>query len=362
MKILNFLNNRNYRVPVIFFIVILLIGSIKFFILKTGYTFPVFSFLETTYFGAIEISTNWVLALTKTDVAINPDHQIIFHETSEYVKANQPILRDWTDFLLFKKWSVFILFFVWVFSSSIKSRFLYTLFFCLGHFISVVSGLLLLTVVGPVVVSPGSLSQLRPNIFGVLIMLTLFVVWFKNNYTTFVSTLGKLRINIRLSNKTIKEIIAVVYLYSILRYFVVPYFNFYFYINFLLTATNSLVSLFNYHGKIDGPYLVGEGGTLFMAKWCLGFVTMFIFSSMIFLTGKDAKSIIYFTLTGIILLHIANIIRLATLFIIVQNISDPEKIDNHHFVYNLIVYVFVFMMWVVWFEKYSQRLRAKNQD
>ena len=139
--------------------------------------------------------------------------------------------------------------------------------------------------------------------------------------------------------------------------------NYYTYINFLLRATKSVVSLFGYHAEINGPYLSGtNGGTLFMAKWCLGFITMYIFAAMVYLTRRDNKTTWKYILFGIIILHVLNIVRLSLLFMFVQHYNDSELIMDHHVMYNIVVYLIIFGLWIVWFEKFSRERNKSGEN
>jgi len=153
------------------------------------------------------------------------------------------------------------------------------------------------------------------------------------------------------------------FLSNLLRNFFVSFFNYYAYIDFILSATKSVVFLFGYQAEINGPYLSGSnGGTLFMAKWCLGFITMFIFAAMVYLTRKDNKTCWKYIFFGIVILHIFNIIRLSLLFIFVQSHDDNELIMDHHDMYNIVVYILIFVLWIIWFEKFIWSSKNPKKD
>jgi len=148
------------------------------------------------------------------------------------------------------------------------------------------------------------------------------------------------------------------FIYQVLNNFIIPFFSFSSYINFLLIITKFSVFQMGYDSTINGPYLIGDGGTLFMAKWCLGFLTMFVFASLIYLTRGETKAKWLFIFWGLVFLHIVNIVRLAVLFIFVQN-NDSQLAQNHHNIYNIVFYTIIFILWIIWFEKFALK---KNKE
>jgi exosortase/archaeosortase family protein len=269
------------------------------------------------------------------------------------------MIKNWTDYVMFKKWSAIILLAIWIIPSKLNRKLIFTGILAVTHFISMISGLLILTLIGPAIYNSGTLSQLYPNIIGELVMITVLIIWIRINQQKIETILGKIKFNVKLSNRKFVEITVIVYVFSFLNNFIIPYFNFHSYVHFLLSVTKFAVSLLGYRSTIDGPYLIGDGGTLFMAKWCLGFLTMFVFASLIYITGKENKAKWVYIISGLVFLHIVNIIRLATLYIFVQN-NDSQLASDHHDIYNLIFYAIIFILWIIWFEKFALKKKFKT--
>lgn len=312
------------------------------------------------YLSAAESVANVIIKIMTKGVSIE-NHEIIFTSYSQYFEKNRIILENWTEYLLYKKWSAFLLLSFWLVRSSVKKKIKFTFLLFFTHFLAVVSGLILVAGIGPLLINPESLSELRPNTIGTIAMVILFAVWVKASKTDIQATLKIIKINFKFSDVKINEILIVFFLYILLLNFFVPYINYYLYIEFLLQATKSMVTVLDYHAEINGPYLSGtNGGTLFMAKWCLGLITMFVFASMVYLTRRDNKTCGIFIFVGIIILHILNIVRLSLLFIFVQNHDDSELIMDHHDIYNIVVYLVIFALWIIWIEKFSSIKRKKK--
>ena len=306
------------------------------------------------YLALAEMLANGVIKLLVKGVDIQ-NHKIFFTTYLEYFHKNKIIIENWTEYLLYLKWSAFLLLSFWGVQSPLQKKIRYTFIFILTHFFSVVSGLVILAGIGPLLVNTESLSELRPHTIGSIAMTTLLVVWVKYSISEIEQTLIKIKIKLKLPEKKINEILIVFFIYILLGNFFIPYINYYSYIDFLLRATKSIVNFIGYQAEINGPYISGpNGGTLFMAKWCLGFITMFVFSSMVYLTRKNNKVYWKYILVGLIILHILNIIRLSLLFIFVQYHNDTELIMDHHDMYNIVVYLFIFLLWIIWFEKFNK--------
>ena len=66
--------------------------------------------------------------------------------------------------------------------------------------------------------------------------------------------------------------------------------------------------------------------------------------------GKKIKRIILFLLSGVLLIYIANIIRLAALAS--MNLHRMKAVDMaHHYVFKMIVYALIFGLWVLFTKK-----------
>lgn len=323
---------------------------------------PLFLFASSLfklYLNSIISVVNLILQWFNSNIIIE-NNVIVFGEKTAYFYENEKIINNWKDYVLFKKWSAFILLFLWLPPVAIRKKLVYTILFGVTHFISVISALILITIIGPKVVDPGSITELRPNTFGAIAMLTLASFWIIKTKPAFLQLLKKVRVNVKLSDKLLIELIILFFIYSLLRNFIVPYFNFNAYVHFLLSATKMIVSWFGHQPRIEGPYLIGPSGTLFMAKWCLGFITMYVFTLFIYLTGGKTKASWYFIGIGIVFLHIINILRLSFLYMLVQTNIDLAKAEHHHEIYNIIVYIIIFILWIIWYEKFYIKRKRKS--
>jgi len=108
--------------------------------------------------------------------------------------------------------------------------------------------------------------------------------------------------------------------------------------------------------------LVGDKGYVYITEGCLGFTTMFIFASFIYLTGKfkEIKMWIYM-LAGLIIINIANIMRLVLIFLKLQNTGSIDKARDLHDLLNFLIYLLVFVLWIIWIEKFVRKKHGKPE-
>lgn len=93
---------------------------------------------------------------------------------------------------------------------------------------------------------------------------------------------------------------------------------------------------------------------------CNGFKLFSIFS--IFLLAYPGKWLtkIWYIPLGLLVIHWANVIRVAALF----QISDhyPDWLNfNHLYTFTAFVYIIIFALWIIWIRKYGVKLKDENQ-
>jgi exosortase family protein XrtF len=98
--------------------------------------------------------------------------------------------------------------------------------------------------------------------------------------------------------------------------------------------------------------LVGSVCKIRIIEGCNAISIMILFVAFVVsFSGKFTKTII-FCIIGIILIHVLNIFRIA--FLTIGLMYYPQKLTLlHDIVFPLIIYGFVFLLWVIWVNKYS---------
>ncbi|WNB17039.1 exosortase family protein XrtF [Marivirga arenosa] len=109
--------------------------------------------------------------------------------------------------------------------------------------------------------------------------------------------------------------------------------------------TEDLKSIFIYQG--ENPILsVYEG--------CNGLNVMIIFLSFLIAFGTIGKKMLWFIPTGIIVIHLFNLLRILLLFHV--TISMPEFLYfSHKYLFTAFIYIAVFGMWALWILKINDK-------
>jgi exosortase family protein XrtF len=122
------------------------------------------------------------------------------------------------------------------------------------------------------------------------------------------------------------------------------------------------ISLFGYTPIIDTStdfvIISIEGNYLNHGAWigepCNGLKVFGLFSIFIIAFQGKWTNKIWFIPLGILILHLANAIRIAILTII--SAQNPALLDfNHNITFQVIVYGIVFILWYLWVNKLSKR-------
>lgn len=110
------------------------------------------------------------------------------------------------------------------------------------------------------------------------------------------------------------------------------------------TAPNAFEPCVNliYEGKFVARIIEG----------CNALSVMILFAAFVFaFSGKWVKTILYI-LTGCIIIHILNVLRIAFLAMALYSYPEYEHV-LHGVIFPLVIYAVVFILWVLWVQKFS---------
>ncbi|MFB9080983.1 exosortase family protein XrtF [Flavobacterium procerum] len=127
-----------------------------------------------------------------------------------------------------------------------------------------------------------------------------------------------------------------------------------------------LLSLLNYEitiqKSISEPWLE----VIFKGKYivriiegCNAVSVIVLFVSFIAAFSGKLKTTLLFILFGILSIHVLNVIRIALLTVLIYYYPQHSHF-LHGVVFPLIIYGFVFVLWLIWINKFS-KYAAKNQ-
>lgn len=114
--------------------------------------------------------------------------------------------------------------------------------------------------------------------------------------------------------------------------------------DFLLWASSNTLNLLGYQTKTSRYELLVVGhGKISLVYSCLGFGVMSFFAAFVLAWPAILRAKISFVIIGLLIIQILNILRFVLLGLYWQSASGYIGID-HHFVYNLIVYLIIALM------------------
>lgn len=166
-------------------------------------------------------------------------------------------------------------------------------------------------------------------------------------------SLSRIKIKLSFLDKKLPAIFLVIFLYALMSKFLLGAFQYTLWINFLFNSSAWILRLLDYQAFVETPYLIGENGTIYMYKPCLGLNTMMLFATIVYITGSNTIHKWLFMLFGVIFLNIVNIVRFVLLFIHIQKHGGYALTMDLHDMYNYVIYGIVFILWIIWFEKFS---------
>lgn len=328
-------------------------------------TEPLKSLLSAIYNGYLLIPewlASQIFRLTDAGVTIE-NHAILFQNRTDYQVTYSNFIINWPKFLLYRNLSLLTLILIWFTIAPVRRKIIFTLLFLLAHIVSVTAGLYFLGVTGPNVFAVKQSLPLSPTLFGTLILYSISVIWILRNRQNIRLTIQKLPFSFEIANRTINEAVVLLFIFIALRSFFIPFFDYRPYVLFLLNITNEVTTWFGYSGVIDGDQLIGENGALALSKHCLGFMTMFVFASFTYLTRTKKRWVNWiFILSGMVFLFIVNIVRLAAVFIVAQGENGFQRASTHHEMYNIAIYISIFVLWVIWLEFFVWKKKRRSLE
>jgi exosortase/archaeosortase family protein len=261
---------------------------------------------------------------------------------------------------LMRKWMALLLLITWLSPASFKNKLIFSgIIISLNFFMSPVTIAIQahLSAHGTDLYSQTRISRTMAH----MVNMTLLFVWLRKHRDICWNYLSRIRIDSDLIRQKSSSIVLVSYVYLFLGYFILGCFEFTPWVNFLFNSSRETLSWFNVDSVVGSHILIGDKGSLSMLKSCLGLNTMLLFASLVFITGENSLTSWIYMVSGLVILNIANIIRLVLLFMHIQKHGTYVGIVDYHDLYDYVIYGIVFILWVIWFEKFSSRgIRRKK--
>jgi exosortase/archaeosortase family protein len=344
MKVQDIIKRKALMIPVIIVLSLIIIYTVLSLLVFDAD--PLLSLLACgteTYFMIAEGIANRYLQWTGSSVAL-VDHLVMLDGTGYDTVRNGVLMRKWLFLLLIV---------TWVIPTGLRKKLLYTGLIILLNFILSPITIAIqahLSAGGFDLYSNTRMSRTPAN----LMNMTLLFMWLRDNRDFLWKFLSRIRLDADFIKRKSSSIIVVVYVYLILGYFILGCFEFFPWVDFLFKTSQMILSWFQIESVVEPYILIGDNGSLLMVKSCLGFNTMLLFASLVFLTGENSWTSWIYILIGLVILNIANIMRLVLLFAHIQKHGTYVGWIDYHDLYDYIIYGIVFILWVIWFEKLSE--------
>ncbi|WPR72736.1 exosortase family protein XrtF [Flavobacterium sp. NG2] len=128
--------------------------------------------------------------------------------------------------------------------------------------------------------------------------------------------------------------------------------------------TTNVLDVFNVDFKIEENHseqyiklLYNQKYVARMVEGCNAISIVILFIAFIVSFSGKIKTTLLFILGGSVLIYTLNVLRVAILCVLLYSFPEQETI-LHRVFFPLFIYGFVFVLWVIWVNKYS--LYAKN--
>ena len=189
----------------------------------------------------------------------------------------------------------------------------------------------------------------------------LLLEWFKNHYSLKKLLLERIKIPaIRLKSivsKVIWALFAIIVINFITNTQFIPLVS---YLAFgILKTSEAVLNHFGYVAEmVNNRTIQGPNAGIYFSDSCLGLELMLTFAAFIaILDGRVWNKIWYITL-GLVIIYMLNIARITLIFMhLVNNQGNYKLAINYHDIFTYPVYIIVFIMWVIWINRYN-----KNPD
>jgi exosortase family protein XrtF len=135
-------------------------------------------------------------------------------------------------------------------------------------------------------------------------------------------------------------------------------------INASVYGTDHLLRIFGFTtftANTDTIRVVGIDGTngVWIGDPCNGITLFALFTAFLLAFPGPVKHKLWFIPLGIFSIFLVNTFRIAALCVIVQ--KKPEWLAfNHDYVFKIVVYGFIFLLWMLWVNRFSPFQRLKQ--
>jgi exosortase/archaeosortase family protein len=300
------------------------------------------------YLHLVERMSSLLLSLTGSPAEIIRDQ----------INPGTAGFSEYLSLLRYKKIPVIALLIIWLTRTETRDKIWFTVGYFLLHFI-LLSSYYAIEAHSLVADDGQAYFLIRTHyLVSILLLISVFFAWYLLKKEAIILTLKKFKIYCRLFEGNAIPVFIAIYLFIIIDNFPAELNSYQPWIQLILISAQKILGVFGYEASVEQFSLIGTDGIINMGNGCLGLGTMFLFASIVYLTGKNNVVKWVYMVAGVILLNIVNVVRFVLLFIYIQNHEISETM-NLHATYTYTTYTIILLMWILWFEKFIGQVKAK---
>jgi exosortase/archaeosortase family protein len=122
----------------------------------------------------------------------------------------------------------------------------------------------------------------------------------------------------------------------------------------ILNATQKWFNLVGLSSEIVDNYRLWVHGYAYIGvgNYCLAIQLWIFFVALICSYSGKWYNKLWFSVVGVLLINMINVLRLIA--VVYAAHANPKYVQfNHDYVFNVIIYIFTFFMWMYWVKKFS---------
>lgn len=258
-------------------------------------------------------------------------------------------IEGFTTLIVYKRITLLYILILWLTRGSRNKKLIFTGFYIVLGLLSTVA----YNIAGAIEIATKTTdTYILLNTYWIVFvcMNTCLLIWAQLNKKKWSKSQSDSSEYKNLLGRKLPDIIKLIYAYIVIT-FSISHFDYQIWINFLLRSSQIFLNLLGYESSVESNLLIGSNGSISLQKGCMGIITMFVFTAIIYLTGRKDKRCWMYVFLGIFVLATSNVIRFVLLFIHLQKHEDYVLTMDFHDLYNYTVYFIVFILWIIWFEK-----------
>jgi exosortase/archaeosortase family protein len=284
-------------------------------------------------------------------------HFLNYYGTKVDIRGNTIIIDQSLKFiltvsLLSKTWVLLILGIIWITPGTNKQKCFYSVIPFLIHVFSSILSICFLILFLRNGNDSNDAQLMAKTVVSDCFKLFLFI-WIYKQRGKIIGKISGIGLNKFFFILVGKNLLVLLLLTLVINNFFIAFFQFDWLVWFLFNSSAKILHLVGYEAIVNGRYLIGNNGNIYMDKYCMGIWLMFYFAAFIIITGSKIQPRLWYIVIGIIVINLINVMRFVFLFIHLQEHGDYVLAINFHDLFNYAVYIFIFIAWIVWIEGFS---------